>query len=82
MDPKGDHWLVRPGTIKALWRGGIFALVGLVVADVFVPHDATFGVDGWPGFSAGFGFLACVGMVLGAKVLAKVLKRPDDYYGE
>lgn len=82
MDPQKDHWLVRPATIRAMWRGGLLVLFGLVVADFFVVHHPYFGLDGWPGFSAGFGFVACVGMVLGAKALGKLLKRRDDYYGE
>lgn len=82
MEPQEQHWLVRPNSIKMLWRVGILVLFGLVVADFFVAHHANFGPDGWPGFSAGFGFLACVGMVVAAKALGRVLKQPQDYYGE
>jgi ABC-type polysaccharide/polyol phosphate export permease len=39
-----------------------------------------FGVDGWLGFNAAFGFLACVAMVLFAKVLGWLVKRPEHYY--
>jgi len=39
-------------------------------------------VDGWFGFGAAFGFLACVLMVLVAKGLGLVLKRDQDYYRE
>lgn len=82
MNPQEDHWLVRPATIRALWRGGLLGLACLVVADFFVPHQPYFGFDGWPGFAAGLGFMACVGMVISAKALGKLLKKPDDYYGE
>jgi UPF0716 family protein affecting phage T7 exclusion len=39
-----------------------------------------FGVDGWIGFGAVFGFLSCLLMVLFAKGLGYLLKRDQDYY--
>jgi hypothetical protein len=75
-----DHWLVRPKTIRLLWWifGAILALT--VLAQIFIHVHAYFTVDGWFGFYALYGFLTCVGMVVGAKLLGFVLKRPDDYY--
>lgn len=75
-----DHWLVRPATIRKLWWifGAVLALT--VAAQLFVHVHGYFGIDEWPGFNAGYGFLACVAMVVFAKVLGLVLKRPADYY--
>ncbi|MEH6515761.1 MAG: hypothetical protein V7742_03690 [Halioglobus sp.] len=75
-----DHWLVRPATIKRLWW--IFsAILALTVAAQFVwGSKGYFGIDGWPGFAAVYGFLACLVMVLVAKLLGKVLKRNESYY--
>ena len=80
--PQDDHWLVRPKTIKLLWR--IFAAVLLltVIAQAFVYVKGYFGVDAWFGFGAAFGFLSCLAMVLFAKGLGYALKRDEDYYGE
>lgn len=78
----GDHWLVRDSTIRMLWRGSIAFLALLVLADFFIEHHARFGIDGTPGFGAWFGFLSCVVMVLVAKAIGMVLKRPDTYYDE
>jgi hypothetical protein len=77
-----DHWLVRPTTIKFLWRvfAGVLAL--LVVAQAFVYVKGYFGADGWFGFGAAFGFLSCLVMVVFAKGLGYVLKRDEDYYDE
>ena len=75
-----DHWLARPETIKLLWRIFIVVLVALVLAQAFVYVKGYFGVDGWFGFGAAFGFLSCLAMVLVAKGLGYVLKRPEDYY--
>ena len=77
-----DHWLVRPGTIRLLWWvfGAVLALT--VLAQLFIGVKGYFGVDGWFGFGAAYGFLACLAMVLVAKVLGYVLKRPEVYYDE
>lgn len=78
----GDHWLVRETTIRLLWRVAIAALALLVFADFFVSHHPHFGIDGTPGFGAWYGFISCVVMVLVAKAIGMVLKRPDTYYDE
>lgn len=74
------HWLVRKSTVRKLWWifGAILALT--VIAQFFVHVHDYFGVDGWFGFSAGYGFLTCVGMVIFAKLLGFWLKRPENYY--
>ena len=75
-----DHWLARPATIKLLWRIFIAVLVALVLAQAFIYVKGYFKIDGWFGFGAVFGFLSCLAMVLVAKGLGFVLKRPNDYY--
>lgn len=82
MSDDSDHWLVRPSTIRWLWIVSLAGLAALVVYDFFVEHHPHFGVDGWPGFGAWFGFLSCVAMVLFAKALGLLLKRPDTYYDD
>ena len=75
-----DHWLVRPGTIRAL-RIVLAAVLSLtVVADFLVARHSVFGPDGTFGFSAWFGFASCVVLVAGSLGLGKLLKRRDDYY--
>lgn len=78
----GDHWLVRRGTIRMLWRGFAALLLGLVALDLVVEHHPLFGIDGTFGFGAWFGFLSCVALVIFAKALGGILKRPDTYYDE
>ena len=82
-DPREtDHWLARPSTIRLLWRVFAAVLVALVALQLLVKVKGYFGVDGWFGFGAAFGFLSCLAMVLVAKGLGFVLKRPEDYYAE
>ena len=74
------HWLVRPATIRRLWYGFSAVLVVVVLAQVVIPVKGYFGVDGWFGFGAVYGFLSCLLMVLVAKVLGLFLKRPQGYF--
>jgi hypothetical protein len=74
------HWLLRPATRRWLWRGGIGLLALTVLAQFVVHLHASFGPDALFGFYAAYGFLSCVAMVLVAKLLGLLLKRPDRYY--
>ena len=77
-----DAWLSRPSTIRLLWWVFAVVLAASVLAQLLFKVKGYFGIDGWLGFGAGFGFLACVAMVLVAKVLGWFLKRDEDYYAE
>lgn len=76
------HWLDEPRNVRLLRRLALGGLVLVVAAEVVVQFQPHFRVEGLFGFHAGFGFLACIGMIGAAKALALVLKRPDTYYGE
>ena len=76
------HWLVRRKTIRLLWWIFSMILALTLLAQFFVHIHEYFSVDGWPGFYAIFGFLTCVAMVLFAKVLGFVLKRPENFYDD
>lgn len=79
---KDEHWLVRPSTIRLLWWVFAAVLAVSVGAQLVFKVKGYFGIDGWLGFGAVYGFLACLAMVLVAKVLGWVLKRPNDYYSK
>jgi hypothetical protein len=82
-EPGNDnHWLVRPATIRLLWRVFIAILLLTVAVQFLSGTDGHFGVDGWIAFGAVFGFLSCLIMVLVAKGLGFALKRPQDYYSK
>ena len=76
------HWLYRPENIRRLWWAFVAVLALAVAAQFVVPVHGPFAADGWFAFSAVFGFLACVGMVLLAWLLGLALKRHDTYYEE
>lgn len=78
--PSSEHWLDRPRNVARLWRGFLVVLVLIVVAGFFVPLHPHFAIEAVFGFNAGFGFLACAAMIVVAKALAMLLRRPDSYY--
>jgi hypothetical protein len=80
--PRGTHWLYRPETLPKLWRGGIVVLALSVAAEVFVNLHPHFGFAHWFAFNAFYGFFTCLAMVVFAKWLGGLVKRPDDYYAD
>lgn len=81
-DEKELHWLVRPSTIRKLWIGTSVVLTLVVLAQTVIYVKGYFGFDAWFGFGAVYGFVSCLIMVLVAKLLGLVLKRPQNYYDE
>ena len=79
-DEKQLHWLVRPSTIRKLWIGTSVVLTLVVLAQTVIYVKGYFGFDAWFGFGAAYGFVSCLVMVLVAKLLGLILKRPHDYY--
>ena len=75
-----DSWLVRPSSIRLLWRIFWAVLALTVAAPAGIKVKGYFMVDGWFGFGALFGFLCCLLMVLFAKGLGYFLKRDENYY--
>lgn len=75
-------WLYRPHNWRKLWWGFGIVLALTVLAQIAVHVHAHFGFDGWPGFNAVYGFGSCALMVIAAKLIGVVLKRPEDYYDD
>ena len=82
MNDDDAHWLTRRETVRKLWWGLYAVLAVTVLAQLGVYVKGYFTVDGWFGFGAGFGFVSCLLLVLVARALGLLLKRPADYYAE
>ena len=80
MNQQDDSWLVRPDSIRLMWRIFWAVLALTVVLEIVIKVKGYFGVDDWMGFGAAFGFFSCVLMVVFAKGLGFILKRDQDYY--
>lgn len=76
------HWLDQPDNIKRLWRGFLVVLALTLLAEPLVHLHPHFAIDTLFGFHAVYGFIACALMIVVAKGLGLLLKRPDRYYTE
>jgi len=74
------YWLDSSENVTKLYRG--LWVVGLLLfaADLLVHRHEEFSFAQWFGYYALYGFFACVALVLTAKAMRRVLKRPEDYY--
>ena len=74
------RWLDDPRNVNKIVYT-LYTICGLLfVADLLYRKHPHFDFDGWFGFFGIFGFIACVGLVLAAKQMRKVLMREQDYY--
>lgn len=74
------HWLDDKRNIKLLWRGFLVIFALTVAAGFFVDLHPHFEIESWFGFNAAYGFITCMLMIVGAKGLGLLLKRPDTHY--
>jgi len=74
------YWLDRKRNVDKVYWGvwGLCALLFLV--EPLVHKHGEFAFEDWFGFHGLYGFVACVGLVLAAKGLRRLLKRPKDFY--
>jgi hypothetical protein len=77
-----DHWLARPRTVRRLWQAFIAVLALTLLAELAIEAHPHFAVGGLFGFNALYGFLACAVLILVAKGIGLVVKRPDTYYDD
>jgi len=68
--------------IRTLWIIFIAVLALTLVAQPFVEWHPHFAVETLFGFNALYGFLACAALILVAKAIGLLVKRPEDYYDE
>jgi hypothetical protein len=70
----------RPQVRRKLWIL-LWVVCGLmIIPDLFTHRHPHFGFDGFIGFYALFGFVACAVLILLAKLIGRVLKVREDYY--
>ena len=77
-----DHWLTRPRTVRRLWQAFIAILALTVLAELAIEAHPHFAVERLFGFNALYGFLACAVLILLAKGIGLVVKRPETYYDD
>lgn len=86
-DPSKLPWLGR----RLLWLDdmknverivyGLYGLCALLfVADFLYKKKTYVSVENFPGFYAIYGFVMCAALVICARGMRVLLKRPEDYY--
>jgi len=80
MKEKRAYWLDdKRNVTKIFWI--LCLLCGLLIAsDLLYHRHADFTWEAWIGFYGYYGFFSCVGLVLLAKGLRRILKRDERYY--
>ena len=75
-----SRWLDQPQNVARLYYGLWVCGLLLVTLDLVIHRHDPIALAETPGFYAAYGFIACVLLVLTAKSLRRLLKRPEDYY--
>lgn len=72
--------LEDPKTVDRIVYALYAACAAVAAADLFIHRHSLLSFEAWPGFYAWYGFFGCVGLVLAAKQLRRLLMRDEDYY--
>lgn len=80
--PPGEktYWLDKRRNVDKVYWAVVVICVALFLADAFYAKHPSFDMEYLFGFYGLFGFVACVGLVLAAKEMRKLLKRGEDFY--
>ena len=73
-------WVDEKKNVDRLVYGLYAFCAALFAADFFYHKHVEFGIEKIPGFYAIYGFVMCAALVICAKALRVILKRPENYY--
>jgi len=69
--------------LKCYIFGAVLVIIDLLLYVFHLKHHATFFWDHIPGFSAIFGFIACVGLIIFSKGIGHAfLMKGEDFYDD
>ena len=68
MTKEKPHWLDDKRNVKRIIYALYFVCAALFMSDFFYHKHVVFSFDSWFGFYAIYGFVMCVGLVIGAKL--------------
>ena len=80
MQGEKKYWLDDPANVRKVYVALPLFGIAWLVPDLFLEKHEDVGFAAALGFYAVYGFVACVALVLTAKVLRRILMRPEDYY--
>jgi len=74
------HVFDKPANVRRVLALLYAACALLLLADFVLHRHIDHPLESLPGFYAVYGFLGCVSLVLVAKELRRLVKRPENYY--
>ncbi len=74
-------WVDKPGSADRIFYGLAIFCGFLFLLDFTYEKHGHFAVELVPGFYGIFGFIGFTGLIFAATALRKIVKRPEDYYG-
>ncbi len=80
-DHNNKHLFDDPQRVRRLLRFFYGICTLLLAGDIVLHRHAVHPLEAIPMFYPVFGFVACVTLVLVARRLRTLLKRPENYYG-
>ena len=75
-------WVDKPGSANKIFWALAIACVLLFLADFAYEKHGHFHIEEIPGFYGIFGFVMFTALILAAKTLRILIKRPEGYYGD
>jgi uncharacterized membrane protein len=80
--PEPRRWLDEPRNVDKIYYGLIGLCAVVAAADIFYHKHVHFEAERLFAAYGLYGFVCCVGLVLAAKELRKLLMRDEDYYDD
>ena len=80
--PAGRYWLDERRNVDKIWYGLLAICALTVLADLFYHKHVYYPIEDWPGSYGVYGFVACVGLVLAAKLMRRFVIRRERYYDD
>ncbi len=75
-------WVDRPGNPLRIVRALAVACALVLAAGFTYEKHAPLAAENLPWFYAAYGFAGFTGLILLAKLLRKLIRRPEDFYGD
>lgn len=75
-------YFLRPPVVNVIVYTLYTLCAGSVLLDLVIHRHEKLAFAEFFGFYGWYGFVACVALVIAAKGMRRILKRPENYYGE
>ena len=75
-------WVDKPGSATKIIYALVAVCILLGLADFAYHKHGHFEVERFPNFYGFYGFLMFTALILLARLLRRIIKRPEDYYGD